>query len=394
MKSNLNVLWLPGWYPNKLDFLPGDFIHRHAMAVSSWANISVLYVTKDTTLAFNKSYIESEEFNGLTIYRGYYNCSPKFTLVSKVWSVLLHLNLLLKLYEVARKSKGNFQLVHVHISLRQGLLAQWLKWKYKIPYLITEQNSWFMPVGNQYYTTSRMLRKVIASNFKNADALHVVSASLGDSLKRKFGFVRSFTLIPNVVDTNIFHPAPPSFAEEKNTFFSITSDVYHKNTDGVLRAFALFLKEGNTALLEIAGPNYEGLIELVKQLAIENSVIFLGSIGYSEIAKKMRDADAFIFFTRYETFGCVMAEALCCGTPVIASRLPVLEENLQENENAIFVAPENEQELAQKMATFIAQKKSFDQVDIAIKAHAKYNYKKVGSDFFELYKNVLAKNIS
>lgn len=389
MRSKVNILWLPGWYPSKANFLNGDFTDRHAKAVSKKVNITVLYVAKDPSLAPNENYIEIEKAEGLIIYRGYYNNSSSLGMLSKLWSVRLHFKLLFELYKRATKEQGSFQLLHVHISLRQGLLAQWIKWKHKIPYVITEQNSWFMPVGNQYYPTSPVLQNIIRSNFKNAAAVHVVSSSLGLALKQKFDFIKKFTVIPNVVDTDIFFPIDRQSSPLSTNFFTITSDVYHKNTDGILRAFALYLKAGNKVRLEIAGPNYEGLVDLATQLSIEDSVHFLGAISYTEIAQKMQAADALIFFTRYETFGCVLAEALCCGTPVIASNIPVLQENLEDHTNALFVESENEAELAKKMEEFSTRKQSFSQAGIAKQARSKYHYDKVADEFYEFYKTVV-----
>lgn len=390
MRSNSNILWLPAWYPGKENFLNGDFTDRHARATSKKVNISVLFVSKDATLGFNRMYTEKEQSDGLTIYRGYYNTTDNLGLFSKIRSVQLYLTLLFRLYKIAKNEQGSFQLVHVHISLRQGLLAQWLKWKHQIPYVITEQNSWFMPVGDQYYTHSLILRKIIRSNFKNANAVHVVSASLGRALQEKFKFIKHFTVMPNVVDTTIFFPVKSQSEASTNTFFCITSDVYHKNTDGILRAFSIYLKNGNTGILRIAGPNYEDLVLLAMQLSMKDHVKFLGAVTYKEVAQNMQAADALIFFTRYETFGCVLAEALCCGTPVIASRIPVLQENLQEHENALFVEPENEEDLAEKMAAFSSQKHLFLQESIARQAHDEYQYSKVGEDLFKFYKTVLA----
>ncbi len=388
MRSNTNILWLPAWYPGKENFLNGDFTDRHARAISSKVNISVLYVSKDPALDPNRTCTEKEQTDGLTIYRGYYNTSAKGGIFARLHSLRLYFTLLFKLYNLAKIDQGSFQLVHVHISLRQGLLAQWLKWKHQIPYVITEQNSWFMPVGDQYYTRSPVLRTIIRSNFLNASAVHVVSASLGRALMQKFKFIKHFTVIPNVVDTTIFLPVhhPP---EASNTFFCITSDVYHKNTDGILRAFAMYLKNGNKGLLVMAGPNYESLSVLATQLFVEQHVKFLGPISYQEVAQNMQAADALIFFTRYETFGCVLAEALCCGIPVIASKIAVLEENLKELENALFVEPENEADLAEKMEVFSSQQYLFVPKSIARQAHDKYQYSKVGEDFLKFYKTIL-----
>lgn len=389
MKKRVKLLWLPGWYPSKQDFLAGDFIDRHAKAASEFADIIVLFVTKNFSLQKNKDYIEIEQNNGLCIYRGYYNNSTKFGYFGKLGSVFLYYKLLFKMYAIVKVKYGKFDLVHMHISLRQGLLALWLKCVYGIPYVITEHNSWFVPTGNKFYTTSIPLKLMIKFNFKNENALHVVSNTLGIELKKKFHFIKSFTVIPNVVDTNVFFYKKNTVANLEINFFTITGDVYHKNTDGTIRAFSEFIKKGHTAILHIAGPYNEELNLLVQKLCITNSVKLYGAISNSEVAKIMQEIDAFIFFTRYETFGCVMAEALCCGKPVIASKIPVLEENLTEFTNALFVIQENEDDLTQKLIFFMGNRHLFNENEISMSAMEKYNYKRIGKEFLSLYLSVL-----
>ena len=390
--KNMRILWLPAWYPSKVDFLPGDFTHRHAEAVSKFVNVTVLYVTKDASLGNNRTAIEVINKNQLQIYRAYYNSPGGMGKLSKSWSVLIHFRLLLKLYNLAKKEHGDFHLAHVHISLRQGLLARWLKWKTGLKYVITEQNSWFMPVGNQFYPRSVLMQKMISSNFRNADAVHVVSQSLGHQLKLKFPFIKTFTIIPNVVDTNIFHFNKISTQNNSIHFFTTTGDIYHKNTDGIIRAFANFIKEGKEGVLHVAGPNANQLQSLAAELSVRHAVNFYGPIKYEEIAVKMQQADALVFFTRYETFGCVMAESLCCGTPVIASRIPVLEENLEELENALFVTPGDEAQLTKKMLQFAVIRSEFHNEQIASCAHLKYNYENIGKQFYNFYLHALQKS--
>jgi glycosyltransferase involved in cell wall biosynthesis len=387
-KENINVLWLPGWYPSKLDFLPGDFTQRHAVATSRFARVVVLYVTKDHSLGAGKYVIDKNAVDGAINYIAYYNSVSSPTLIARLFSVLLHYRLLLKLYRRASKENGRFRLVHVHISLRQGLLALWLKWSRGLKYVITEQNSWFMPGGDKFYPNSFLLRQIIRVNFKYADAVHVVSAQLGESLKRKFDFIRTYTVIPNVVDTNIFFYKPLPALEQLH-FFTITGDTWHKNTDGLIKAFSQFLKAGGKAILHVAGPDDGNLQQLCERLSIQDNIKFYGAISYQEVAEKMQQSSALIFFTRYETFGCVMAEALCCGRPVIASNIAVLQENLIGSANAVFAEPENENDLAEKLALFSATEKDFNHQQIARDAFAKYNYEKIGKEFLLLYQSVL-----
>ena len=44
---NKEILWLPSWYPNKIDPFDGDFIQRHAYAVSLHKKIHVIFARPD-----------------------------------------------------------------------------------------------------------------------------------------------------------------------------------------------------------------------------------------------------------------------------------------------------------------------------------------------------------
>jgi glycosyltransferase involved in cell wall biosynthesis len=392
MNERLKILWLPAWYPSKIDFLNGDFVQRHACAVSMYADVIILFAIKDTSL-FNVSIkVDIEEENGLFVYKGYYNTSTKNGILKKIFLPFLYFKLYFKLYQIAKKRHGGFNLVHIHVSLWQGLLALWLKFTKQINYVITEHNSWFMPLGNINFTKNYLLKLIIKANFKYASAVHVVSKNLGNELKKKYLAIKIFSVIPNVVDNNLFFYAKNIDKNLKINFLAINgTNLFQKNTDGLIRSFSNLIRNGNHSVLHIAGPNDAYLKNMIDELNLTDHVKFYGAISNTSVAKLMQDTDALIFFTRYETFGCVMAEALCCGKPVIASRLDVLQENLQENINALFVESENENDLIEKLIYFVNNKDKFDNKKIAEDATAKYNFDKVGKDFLAFYTSVLEK---
>jgi hypothetical protein len=43
----MKLLWLASWYPNTLAPLSGDFLKRHAEAVSIYEDVHVIYVMRD-----------------------------------------------------------------------------------------------------------------------------------------------------------------------------------------------------------------------------------------------------------------------------------------------------------------------------------------------------------
>ena len=103
------------------------------------------------------------------------------------------------------------------------------------------------------------------------------------------------------------------------------------------------------------------------------------------LSKQVQQSDALILYSRFETFGCVLIEANACGIPVIVSNLDVFHEIIEEGINGLFVEGENPVALAEKIKYFIAQKNNFNKNAIASYAAEKYNFKKAGQQFMELY---------
>jgi len=374
----MNLIWLPGWFPSRVNFLPGDYIERHAKAVSEYAMVTVVYVVKDPQLKNGKTEIVKESIGNLTIYRGYYGAG------NKIHSVILFYKLLFAVYKLAQKEKGAFDLCHVHVPLKQSLLAIRLKRKIHLNYVVTEHNSWYS--SGDFLHQPLLLRRMVIDLYHKAAAVHVVSKSLGENLQKMIPVVADYTVIPNVVNTDFFKSVNHGH-NQPIKFIAISGDVKYKNTAGVIRAFTNLLKTGVNAQLHIAGPHSDEF----KQSVNKEHIVFYGIVSNQKIAELTQQADAMIFFTRSETFGCVMAESLCCGVPVIASRIRALEENLTQNINALFVEPDNEDDLLQKMILFIDQKDKFDRSSIAAEAYKKYNYHTVGLQFMDFYDIALKK---
>jgi glycosyltransferase involved in cell wall biosynthesis len=82
--------------------------------------------------------------------------------------------------------------------------------------------------------------------------------------------------------------------------------------------------------------------------AIPGSIEFTGEIAYEEVAKAMQQADCLLLFSHIENSPCVIGEALCCGLPVIASRVGGIPELIDE-QNGILVPAADETALLNAM---------------------------------------------
>ena len=123
---------------------------------------------------------------------------------------------------------------------------------------------------------------------------------------------------------------------------------------------------------------------------IEEEVFLHGEVPQNELANYMRNSDALILYSRYETFGCVIIEARASGIPVIASDIPVMHE-LISADNGVLIKPNDAKALAMGLEEFILNEAKFNSERIAMQAEEKFSYPVVGKKLNDLYKEILDK---
>lgn len=376
------ILFLPSWFPSRIDPYPGDFIKRHAIAASLYNRITVFFTVADP--AISKQEIVQEKINeNLVIYIYYYPGSK--SLLSPVINGLKRYNALKKLYRKIFPDKSP-DLVHVHVTYPAGLFALYLNKRKNISYVISEHDGIYMPGYDNYHTPSSFEKRVVPIIFKKAKKIHAVSKSLANALSA-LRLSQEAVVIPNVVDTDIFNyrntPSHKGFR-----FIHVSSMINQKNPEGMIKAMALVKQKRNDFLLTVIGPKKEKLIYLVNELSLSHNIQFIGEIPYDQVANEIASSDAMIHFTRYETFGCVIAEALCEGIPVITSDLPVTRELITDGVNGLLVKEAEEKDLASKIIFFMETGFKINSQEVSRENCDKFNYKRVGGMFNELYYSV------
>jgi glycosyltransferase involved in cell wall biosynthesis len=385
------VLWLPSWYPNKLEPYNGDFIQRHAKAASLYNNVHVIYLIKDSNGNITKNNRkETFEYGRLKETIIYYYISPKkYKFLEKIFSLLQYLFLFSKIVKQVIQRDGKPQLIHLYIAYKAGLFAFWIYLRYQIPYVISEQ--WTIYLGEARPNFSNLplyVRLLVKKIFSKALSIMVVSDYLGESLQKIFSISKPI-LIPNVVDNNVFF-----FAKNKSLSYShfvhISNLNYQKNPDDILKAFSIIKKHGYKFTLDIIGPKRVELNGLVKEYKMSEEIHFHNEMPQSELVEFIQGAEALILFSRYETFGCVIIEANACGVPVIASDITVLHENIENGVNGIFASNCDPIDLSEKIMYLIDNKDLFDRKSISMNTLDKYSFENIGKLFYNWYNQSLS----
>lgn len=102
----------------------------------------------------------------------------------------------------------------------------------------------------------------------------------------------------------------------------------HKNLRRLVDAFSVLLKSHASLQLVLVGDyesdsfysDYPFLSNQVRELGVQDRVIFTGFVDDEELVHLYNAARVFVFPSLQEGFGLPAVEAMACGTPVVASR--------------------------------------------------------------------------
>jgi glycosyltransferase involved in cell wall biosynthesis len=382
------IIWLTEWFP--VDFEPynGDSIERHAQAASLFNSIYIIYIKKDAHLPFGKIKKEERNYNGncrAVIY--YYPSIQDYSkwldrILSTWYFFILHL----KAIRAYKKQNGRPDGIQVNVSMRNGIIALWYKLFSGFKYVILERWGLYLPEAKPYWKERGFLFRFFAKKvFRNASAVITVSRHLGEALKKDFG-IKDFKVVPNVVNPDSFSFKPKGAIHNVTRFVHISNLDYAKNIEEMLIGFKVFLGSGYNAELLIHAPENNSLNAHIASLGLGTHIILKGEDSQLSIAATMRNSDALILFSRYETFGIVVIEAYACGVPVITSNYPTFNETVENYKNGIIANGTDAAALSAAMIDFINNKSSFNPKEIAANAMDKYSYQRIGKLFNDIYK--------
>ena len=165
-----------------------------------------------------------------------------------------------------------------------------------------------------------------------------------------------------------------------------------KNLLTLLRAFGQILRETNLRpRLVVAGGEGWLMGETFSAMCDENIREHLCVTGYlndDELRALYSSCRAFIYPSLYEGFGLPPLEAMACGAPVIASRIPVLLETLSGA--AILVDPLAASSLAREIVDILTNNGRREEIQAAgLKRAAEFSWLRAARETHRIYETVL-----
>jgi teichuronic acid biosynthesis glycosyltransferase TuaC len=237
------------------------------------------------------------------------------------------------------RSNPTIGLVHAHFGIPDAIIARRQATKARIPYMVTLHGDDAFKVLPRRDAIGGAVRRAVTE----AQAVICVSSAMADAVRAVLPSVDPL-VIPNGYDDGLFR-----LSERRRDLglLFVGNLVPVKNLAALLRAYAR-RRDLLSAPLTLAGdgPLRPSLESLAAELGIADRVHFVGVQSRAEVAALMARAVALVLPSLSEGWGVVVAEALACGTPVVASRVGGIPEIVGSDDGGILVAPGDEDALA------------------------------------------------
>ena len=275
--------------------------------------------------------------------------SPQFSLIPVDGSYYSWREQVLLPLELSRIDADVFHFTHFNVPMM-----------FHRPYVVTvhDVTRFFFPGETRPSLFRQLAYERVFSNAV-ARAKHVVFVSRATEQDfDALGFMvrkASRSVIPEAVDVRFFEPALHKELEKIPMLLG-THDPYllfvgvwmsHKNIDRLLIAFSLLREKYPEYKLVITGkpkPGYRNITDKVREMGLENAVIFPGFVSHELLSALYARASVFMFPSLYEGFGLPPLEAMAAGVPVVSSNVSSMPEVL--GDAAWYVNPEDPQDIA------------------------------------------------
>jgi len=306
-------------------------------------------------------------------------------------------------------NKLKFDIIHAHTPFTLGFLGKRVARQQKIPLIYTHHTQYADYA--KFYLKEKILLPYIArsliSRFSNkADFVISPSYKIKNFL-RELNVKKPIFILPTGIDTGRFGASEKNrTAIRKKLDLSQNAKIVifvgrmgeEKNIDFILEAFKEVLKRNSQAVLLMVGdgPHFENLRQNAKNLGIESSVVFTGSIDRKEVPRYYRAADVFVFASLTDTQGIVILEAMASGLPVVALKDDALKGILIPGKNGFFVNPKNRNSrivFAKKILEIFENfplSKKFEA--FALKTASQFSEKKQAGKLLAIYRKLIRLN--
>lgn len=253
------------------------------------------------------------------------------------------------------------RIVHAHHPYLVGSTAVRIAKKLDLPLVYTqhtmfEEYTHYVPIGHE-----RLKHFVIrlCTGYANMCDMAIAPSESIAAILRERGVTVPVEVIPTGINPKPFEDGDGGKVRQRYRIPETAWVLGHvgrlapeKNPEFLGDAVAGFLNRQSTAHFLIVGygPSEQRLRDGFQRNHVADRVHFTGKLTGPDLADAYHAMDAFVFSSKSETQGLVLAEAMTCGLPVVALDAPGVREVLQDGVNGYLLPTEDKKDFIAALA--------------------------------------------
>jgi glycosyltransferase involved in cell wall biosynthesis len=207
----------------------------------------------------------------------------------------------------------------------------------------------------------------------NADSVHVIPNACSDIFKKG-----------QTEGNNI------EASTEQPFLLYVGSRARYKNFDLLIHAYSKWPQRKEINLLFVGGkPWSQSEQRVLTDLGIQNQVKLLRDVDDKTLCRLYNSAVAFVYPSLYEGFGIPLLEAMACGCPIIASRIPSTIEVAKDC--PIYFDPAEEDGLLNALDIALSQGRNSKRIWAELERVKSYSWDKTAAQTLEVYRAVYSR---
>ena len=323
MIKKKNILFLTNWYPTRENQNFGIFVKRHAECLAQNYKVTVYHLLFENGALPLKITAQVSDINENTYVIRFSGILYKF-----LYYMPRFVSLVVQKKIRAFQPEIKFDIIVSNVLFNAGIVGYFLSKKMKLKQVHIEHWS-----GIEKFIRRNFLRKKGLKALNNSSEIIVVSNQLKETLKFLEVSTNS-SVVPNVI-SSYFKYKQVARTNEQIIFLAVANWGYPKRLDLIIESLNL---------LKLKNPTIEFKLILIGTgplltKDIENQIKFeterIETVDNLNLPEFYNKADFLLHFSDFETFSIVPLEALACGCPVIASRVGVLPEYINDSNGII-----------------------------------------------------------
>ncbi|MFQ3308541.1 MAG: glycosyltransferase involved in cell wall biosynthesis [Candidatus Nanohaloarchaea archaeon] len=271
----------------------------------------------------------------------------------------------------------DYDLIHAWFGFPCGFMSQHLE----LPYIVSLRGSDVPGYNNRFSFHYVLLKPVIRSVWRNAEAIVANSSGLRDLARETMDI--NIDIIPNGVDVSQFAPR----ASEKTRFrvLTVARLIERKRVGDIIEA----VKGLDVELVIVGEGNKKSKLKaMVSKQGLDDKIDFKGYVEHDKLPKIYESADLFVLPSLNEGMSNTLLEAMAAGLPIVTTDTGGTEELIDGNGK--IVEKENSSEIRSAIRNYIDDPVMHEKHQSRSREIAKrMSWENKAEDYMELYRKCI-----